>query len=215
MENLASCRRQLEALRHRVKAQTTALGLLCEAFTQEAECLRRLDQAGCLDALRAKVIRQAAVIQQMETIESCAFTKATLASGLVRFGLGTLAGLLLQKEEHPLSIGARLAEDDFTPREPFGTVMVAIGAGGVPDDVRVIPVSRYAREDCASETAVIAALEAKGYRLMGPGVFLRLIDEAKTSVLKGDSSLPTAQARFILKPARRQMTTSGTWPRKP
>lgn len=200
MERLANCHQLLDALQHRARAQADPLKTLENAFSREAAHLRRLDQAQCLDVLRARVAREIAAIHQKEAIESSAFTKATLVSGLVRFGVGSLMGLLLRREEHPLSVGARLAEYDFTPMEPFGTVMVAIAARGVPDDVQVVPISRYARGQRVSESTIVARFKARGYRLMIPRTFFKALDELKEHVLQGVVTLPVGTGSFLLKP---------------
>jgi hypothetical protein len=141
---------------------------LSKAFAQEAEHLRRYDQAQQLDALGEKVAREVSYIQGMETATSYGFTKETLITGLVKFALGSLAADAAHSCEHPLSAGARLAGDDFTRTAPFGEVRVAVGPGGVPDDVNVVALSRQARELGRAESEIAARFEAHGYRLVTP-----------------------------------------------
>jgi len=45
-------------------------------------------------------------------------------------------------------------------------VAVAVGPKGIPDDMRVVSLSRVAREIGGTESEVRAALEGRGYRIM-------------------------------------------------
>jgi len=67
-----------------------------------------------------------------------------------------------------------------------------IGPGGVPDDVNVISLSRWARESGRSEARIEAALKAKGYRLMTSQDFSRFMEELESRVLGEMVALPVA-----------------------
>jgi hypothetical protein len=62
----------------------------------------------------------------------------------------------------------------------------------MPDDVDVIPISRWARQSGRSEGEIEVALKAKGYRLMAPQDFSRFMEELETRVLGGMVALPVA-----------------------
>ena len=110
-------------------------------------------------------------------------------------------GAALRTEDHPLLVGARLANNQFKRTEPFGTIAVAVGDAGVPDDVQVVSLSKYAREQRLSESTVSSELEARGYRLLTPEPFFAFLDELKDKVLKGALSLPV-KGRLTVKPAQ-------------
>ena len=137
----------------------------------------------------------------MENIASSASTKATLFTGLAGLAIGTLMGAALRTEDHPLLVGARLANNEFKRTESFGTIAVAGGDAGVPDDVQVVSLSKYARDRRSSEWDIRAEYEARGYRLMTPDSFFKFLDQVKDNVLKGVSSLPTAKKCIVLKRA--------------
>ena len=197
---MTACRHRLEELRCRARAQVNALGVLEKAFAQEAEHLCRHDQAQHLDDLGARVAQEVAGMQAMEAAASYSFTKETLISGLTKFAVGTLLAATRGTQEHPLSIGAKLAADDFARTEPFGTVLVALGPASAPDEVSVISLSRFARELGRSESEIRARIEGRGYRLMTPVSFFRALDRLKEHVLKG-VPLPVANDSLLLKPA--------------
>ena len=196
MENMAGCQSRVEALRRRARAQVDVLLPLNELFAHEAEHLRRHDQARSLDALRRKIAQEVSNIQRTETAASYGFNQAALITGLVKFGIGSLEAVARRSREHPLSAGARLAESDFTRTAPFGEVRVAVGARGIPDDVNVVPLSRWAREQGRSESDVTALLEARGYILVTAEAFFTILNELKEKVLKGTLALPMAASRL-------------------
>lgn len=201
MGSMIACRQWIKALRCQAKAQVGALAVLEKAFVQEARHLHRHDQARRLQALRARVTQEVRRMGRRETDSSFSFNKVTVISGFVGFGFGSLWGLLHRTREHPLSIGAELAERVLARTQPFDTVLVAVGPSGVPDDVNVIPVSQWAREQGRSEADIAAVLEACGYLLMAPQTFLEVLDDLEDRVLRRIIALPVARDSFLVKPA--------------
>ena len=197
METVTDCRLRLEVLRHRVTAQEDTLASLEETFAQEAEHLHRYDQAQRLDALEERIAREVNDIRRMETAAAYAFEKWTLSSGLAKLALGSLVAAVRHSREHPLSVGARLAQGDFERTAPFGTVLVAVRPGGVPDDVKVVALSQQARELERTESEVVAALKARGYHTMTPESFFTALNELRRKVLNGDLALPVAVSSFL------------------
>ena len=194
MENMVGCQSRVEALHRRARAQVDVLLPLNEFFAQEAERLRRHDQARSLEALGRKIAQEVSDIQRAETAASYGFNQAALITGLVKFGIGSLKALASHNREHPLTAGARLARDDFARTAPFGEVRVAVGLGGVPDDVNVVALSRQARELGGAESEVAERLEGRGYLLFMPETFTTILNELKDKVLKGTLALPVTSS---------------------
>jgi len=208
MERMTACRLWVEALSFWARAQTDALESLEKALAQEADYLRRHDQARCLDALQARVEKEVEDIRRMEIAESLIFHKTTFISGVIIGALGSLGAALLGAQEHPLSVGAELAARDFARTKPFKTVMVAVGPGGVPDEVIVFSLSRCTRERNRTESGIAAAIESRGYSLMTPEHFSRFLEKIKEQVLEGNLTLPVANARPSLKLSGRALNGS-------
>lgn len=202
MEDINDPHKHLDALRCWIQAQVDALEGLHKAFTEQAEQLRRRDQVQCLDDLRKKVEQETRDIEYRETVASLAFNNSKIETGLLNFAAVNFLGLLFPLKEHPLKMGARLAHKELSRTKPFGTVMIGIGANGVPDDVHVFPVSEYARERCISESTVKAELEAKGYRLYTPVTFFAFLGRLKDGLLQGTSSLPATGVSTAIKLVR-------------
>lgn len=192
MENIAACQRLVEALRQQAVNQADALETLNKVFIQEAEHLCRHDQARRLDDLGARVAQEVEKMRFRETAASAAFTDEKIFRGLTKFAFGAIAAAALGSREHPISAGARLAKGVFKRKEPYGTVLVAVGPGGVPYDVKVIPLSQEARERDKSESEIKAAMEAEGYHLMTPESFRYALGNLKEKILKGILALPVA-----------------------
>jgi len=192
MESMTRCSRRLKALRRQTRAQGNAVAALKDVFAEKAEHLHRHDQAQHLDALGERIALEVSDIQGMEIAASYGFTKGTLIGGLMTFTVSSLAAAAMRSREHPLSIGARLAQSAFARTAPFGEVRVAVGRRGIPDDVSVIPLSRWAREQGRLKSEIVALLEARGYRLVTPESFSAMLSESKEKVLKGTLALPAA-----------------------
>ena len=190
MEDMSGCRQQLEALRSQVRTQIDALAVLETAFLQEAEYLSRYEQARILGALQDRITQEVKDMRRMEESASYSFNRAMLVTGSVKFALFSLMASAHGTEKHPLSIGLEHASSDFSRTAPFGTVIVAVGPKGMPDDVEVISLSQSAREQRKAESEIAAAMEDRGYRLIEPESFLRTLDELKEQVLKGSVTFP-------------------------
>ncbi|MFC1846482.1 hypothetical protein ACFLYS_00275, partial [Chloroflexota bacterium] len=72
----------------------------------------------------------------------------------------------------------------------FGTIMVCIGKGGLPDDVHVISVSRRARTQNQPESKIIQELQQRGMLLFSPDVFPVIINTLIEQLRAGKLSLP-------------------------
>lgn len=202
MENMNDSHKHLDLLHCRIQAQLDALEGLQKAITDQAEQLLRHDRAQCLDDLRKKVEQEVEYIEYGEMSASLAFKNSKIKTGLLNFAAVNVLGVVLPLKEHPLKVGARLALNEFAYTKPFGTIMVGIGANGVPDDVHIFPVSEYARKRCISESTVKAELEAKGYRLYTPVTFFVFLSRLKDGLLQGTSSLPATEASTTIKLVR-------------
>jgi len=83
-----------------------------------------------------------------------------------------------------------LAKSVLDESVPFGIILIAVGKGGLPDNVRVIPVSRLARESNIKESELKAKLQDGSCLSMTAGTFVRLLSNVQAKVLDGAMSLP-------------------------
>jgi hypothetical protein len=199
MENINDPHKHLDALRCHVQAQSDALESLQRDFAEQAEYLRRRDQFQCLDELRERLEQEIERIEDRETAASLDFKDSKMKMGLLSFVAMNLAGLVFRLKEHPMKIGARLLINELDNTSPYGTIMLGVGANGLPDDVHVLPISEYARQWHISETEVKAELEARGYRLFTREAFFEFLDQLKDGIRRGTECLPAAKVSTTIK----------------
>ncbi len=196
MEGIAACKRQLETLIDRATAQTMAIEALADVFAQEAVGLLKRDQARRLYRVKGEVITQVAHVQSIEEATRCGFSEGRFINGILKLVAGSLGAAMSRSREHPLLRGARIAAREFERIPPFGTVVVAVGPGGVPDDIVVVPVSRLARESSRPESAIIAELKSRGHLVLTPREFSNMLDDLVHMVLEGTAALPATSDKL-------------------
>jgi hypothetical protein len=162
---------------------------LVGALADTTTYLTKHDQALRLRSLKSKVLDDVKFLIDAEDAARSGFIKGRLISAPLSFAIGGLAGVLLQNKE-PLQMGLNAASSTIGKKFPFGTVLVAIGHGGIPDDVKAVPVSALARQSAMTESAVRKTVVAKGYFLITPKVFAAAMDDIEHFVLESTLSLP-------------------------
>ena len=85
-----------------------------------------------------------------------------------------------------------------TPR--LGNVVIAVGPGGLPEDLLVVNVSDLAQQEGKTEKEIEDAFADKGQVLLAVEEFKPLANWLREEVLSGRSTLPYHPARSI--PAR-------------
>ena len=190
MESMIGYESQLVELRCKVDQYKNVIMLLQDIMAEKARCQSRYNQVQCLDTLRWRVEGEVHYIQRMETAASNGFVKGTLLAGAVEFTIASFVAWLCHSNEHPLSVGARWATS-WETNKPFGTIVVAIGPGGLPDDVEVISLSRRAREQNTEEAVTIASLKS-GYHVMSIDGLFNALEDIRGKVLEGRLTLPVS-----------------------
>lgn len=191
MESMIHYQMHIQELHSCIKIQVSAMTMLGDCFVHEAQYQYRDDQARSLDDLKKRVQREIKDIERMETASSIGFAKGTLLVGLAQFTIGSLWAVVSHSDEHPLSVGLGLVENSLERTAPFGTIVIAVGPKGFPDDVQVIPLSKWARDQDKEESEVVASLRSS-YPVMSAERFFGALEEVKGKVLKGVISLPVS-----------------------
>ena len=184
----------LRTLKHRIRAQLTALPHLAVVFEEEAGRLHRHDQVRRLSVLGVEVMGEVTRLRRMESATQYGRSQAEFTVALVGFGIGALAAAVGGDPGRPLRTGIRFAADTLARSQPSGQVHIAVGPQGLPDEVEVIPVSRWAREQRTSEAVFMRGLGVRGYRLMEPETFYVLLNDVQEKILQGTVSLPVPLA---------------------
>ncbi|MCJ7743648.1 MAG: hypothetical protein MUO99_03710 [Dehalococcoidales bacterium] len=179
----------------RLRGQAIAAEELAEAFVGTATLLLRHDQAAHLRSLRARVVAEVEYAERREASAPSRFTESKLAWGLIRFSASGLLGAVAGDKD-PLATALNAAKSTVDKSAPFGTVLVAVGKQGIPDDVEVISLSRSARRSGMSESEVRAILDSRGCFLTDPETFAAAVEEIEHRVLDGAVSLPLSREEF-------------------
>ena len=181
-----------EWLRNRVcdiKAQIGALEELNVIFHNDAERLVRHDQAEYFNSIKNRILKEVQWVQRMETASQSGRSQGAIISGIAAFGLGSLFAAMGGSKD-PVYTGLNLANAVLSEEIPFGTVLIAIVKKGIPEDLKVISLSRLARESNTSEETIKTALKERGYLLMKPEEFDIVLDKLISNILDGSVSLP-------------------------
>jgi len=128
-------------------------------------------------------------IKRIESAAQLGSTKGTLLEGGVTFTLSSLYSAAIGRKD-ALNNGARMAKSVLNREVPFGTVLIAVGKSGLPDDLEIVPVSRLARESNRSELEVETSLKYRGSLLITPDKFAKVLDKVECKILDGSVSLP-------------------------
>ncbi len=179
----------------RIKTNMIAGKELAAALAGAAIDLARRDQAECVRNLKSVVLAEVKYLLDRESLAKSAFSKAKRAFAPASFAVGGLIGIFLH-HDNPLATAFNEAGATLGKNLPFGMVLIAIGNGGLPSDVKVIPLSRLARESGISESGMREILDGKGYFLITQQVFAATMDEVEHCVLKGVLSLPLPVTEF-------------------
>ncbi len=187
---------EIRALRQRAAAQVEALQGLAGLFDEEAELLHRKRQVQTLQLLRKRVSSEVSALQGAELASYHRFSDGRLINAGLNFAVGGLVSAMTGLGKRPLVVGLRCAEQALAEKQPFGNVQVAVGPGGVPGDVSVVCISRFARDGGISESRAEAALRAEGRVLMSPDEFSWVLDKLEPMVLAGTLALPVAATQL-------------------
>ncbi|MFC2042297.1 hypothetical protein ACFLTV_02200 [Chloroflexota bacterium] len=179
----------------RIKTNMIAGEELSSAFASSATNLARRDQAECVHNLKSKVLAEVKYLIDMESSGKLGAIKAKLVSTPLSFAAGGFIGMLLHHHD-PLATALKAVGSSLGRNYPFGTVLIALGKAGLPDDVKVIPLSCLARESKMSESEVRAILADKGDFLITQEVFAATMDEVEHCVLNGVLSFPLPVTEF-------------------
>ena len=202
METIASFEELIQTMRSELGEQAIAAQELAVAIEESERQIVRRDQVTRLRILRSRIMEEVQNIKRSESAsQSSANTRALLSSGTV-FIFGSLFMAEMGRKD-ALDIGSRLAELSLTKNIPFGLVLIAIGKEGLPEDLKIIPVSRFARESTKTEPEVEASWKHDGYLLVTPEQFAELLDQVEQAVLDGSVCLPLARSEVMRQITRR------------
>jgi len=195
MEGLTPHNTYLKNLKHQASRLTSSAFSLSTLFTEEANQLSREDEASRLRASYSSIRQQLDLAKRNEDSASYGHSQADLIFSL---GVLTLGGIVkrVSKNKQLTSFADYLLESPANKERPFGLVLVCIGLKGLPDDVRVVFISKLARESNRPESEVINELQERGCLLFSENEFSLLIDRLVDDVREGRLCLPISREKL-------------------
>ena len=191
MASLTHYQMHIQEMCRQIKRQVDALVILGDRFASEAQYQYRHDQARSLDDLKETVEQEIKDMQRMETASAIGSMKGAIIFSLAHFTIGIIGAVAIRSDEHPFSVGLQFAEHSLERTTPFGSIVIAVDSGGIPDDVKAISVSKLARDHDKEESEVTAILESS-FHVMTIDNFFIILEDLKGKVLKGRLTLPVS-----------------------
>jgi len=192
MADLASQSSDVEnLLRQAANLTATALSLI-SVFAEEANRLNRKDETSRLKALYSSTSQQLHQVRCSENAVEYGHVRVDMISSLGRLALGGIVKRV-SKNKRLSEFADDLFESPTSKERSFGTVLTCIGPMGLPDDVRVVCISKLARESNRPESEVIKELQESGCLLFDDKVLALLIDRLVDDVREGWLRLPISR----------------------
>jgi hypothetical protein len=184
----------LEDLKRRASELVSAVQTLAILFEEGATRLSREDQVARLKILHAAILQKVERARAQETAANTGHSMASTVSSLFRFGGGLIT--MTSEDTTMQTISQQLLARSARKEPSFGTILIDVGSGGVPEDVEVINISRLTRESKRDECDFTGRLLADGHLLFTANAFSSLIDRLADEILKGGLSLPVPAERI-------------------
>ena len=135
-------------------------------------------------------------LKQIESAAQMGATKGAFWGGVAAFTLGSLFAAAKGRQD-AYNIGVRMAGSVLNRKVPFSTVLINIDGQVIPKGVKVVSISRLARESNMSESEVETSLKHNGYLLMTPEVFTKVLEKVASGILDGSVCLPLARSEVM------------------
>ncbi len=196
METIADFEKWIEIMSCELGQQVAAIKQLMVAFAESNIQLIRHDQVTRLGLLRAIIMQEVENIKRIESAAQSGSIKGVWFESGAKFVIGSL--LAASSGRDPLDTGMGMVESVLSKKVPYGTILIAIHEKGLPDDLKIVPVSRFARESNKTESEVETDWKHDGSLLMSPEKFAELLDKVEREILDGSYSLPVGIDRLSL-----------------
>ena len=196
METMTDFEKRIQAMRLEVAGQNKAVDELATSINYNKQQIVQHDQIACLQTLRARILKEVEDTKRLESAAQIGSTQGSMICGLATFATAGLVAAMHNRKD-PLLIGIKEANSVWSNKIPFGSVFVAIGQEGLPENVEVAPISRLARESNKTEMEVKASWKHDGYVLVSPEQFAMLLNKVEQAVLDGSVCLPLARREVM------------------
>lgn len=195
MEGIDTFQAYLKNLHRQTGILTEAAVSLSKSFEAEADRLTCEDEAQRLKAIHAAIMEELDKARRLEDASHNSSIKADLTLSLT--GLAARVVMAATTKNQPArNFVNQVFDADADKTRPYGTVIVCVGRRGLPEDVRVVSISKLARESNRSESETIQKLRKGGYLLYSQEMFSRLIEKLVIDVREGRLHLPVSSGKL-------------------
>ena len=189
MGSLKSFHDHLRNSQSQAKKLNEAGPALNALFAEEGIRLTSEDEASRLRAMYDAIVQQLQQLRQIELSASCGHNQANLILSLIE----ATVTAIVSRGNRLSAVADCLLSGPTTRGQPFGLVMVCIGPGGLPADVRVVSISQLARQSGRSQPEVMNKLGGDGNLLFSEAAFSALISRLVGDVREGKVRLPVCK----------------------
>ena len=189
MGSLKSFHDHLRNSQSQAKKLNEAGPALNALFAEEGIRLTSEDEASRLRAMYDAIVQQLQQLRQIELSASCGHNQANLILSLIE----ATVTAIVSRGNRLSAVADCLLNGPTTRRQSFGLVVVCIGPGGLPDDVRVVSISQLARQSGRSQPEVMNKLGGDGNLLFSEAAFSALISRLVGDVREGKVRLPVCK----------------------
>ena len=165
---------------------------LNEAFEAETTRLKRQEAVRRVKSLRTTILEDLKRTRDLESTARYAQTKADAVISLTSSAIKLFTGALTDNPQTRNFVNGVFSTNRHD-KPIFGTVMVCVGAKGLPCDVRVISVSELARQSNRLESDVTREMREKGDLILSEETFYSLMDKLTELVREGHLVLPVSK----------------------
>ena len=196
----------LADLLRRASELASAVDSLANIFEERAALSNRQNQVARLKEFHSIISQRMERAREVEMAASAGHGLASAVGEMLRLGAGLIT--MTSEDETMQTVSRHLLTASSTEEAPYGTVLVQVVLGGVPEGVDIVNISCLARESKRDEREVVRALLASGNLLFTGEAFSRFIDGLADRILRGELSLPISTERISELQERRVLPES-------
>ena len=188
MEGIESICARLSDLKLRARELTSASVSLVTLLNEQADHLNREIEALKLEEVHSAITQELNRVKLCEDSMSREHSRTNFILSVTNLAMGAIkaaSGNLNKKD-----VAAYLLSNKAVEQVTFGNALICVGPKGLPDDVRVVCISKLARDKRRHESRIVGDLRQHGCLLFREEEFSLLISRVTDGIKEGRLNLP-------------------------
>lgn len=190
----------IDKLIHRIGSQESTLQELDSLLRSNALDRLRQDRLEELRTLQQRIENDINNLQAREASAACSHAQTSLIGSAAGLIFGSLAASM-RGVEKPIYNGIKISQEMLRRISPSGTIMVAIRRS--PFEVEAVSISKKARDLAITEADALNSLKDKGYYIINVDKFAQIVDEIRTDLINGVTSIAIGIGEQLIRCAAR------------